>query len=218
MKRKFKQWWLTVPPISTKWATTSHLSSLKIKSTTTYDVRYGVKPVNGIPTFGSPTAIHICDSAHQNRWSGWNSGPISAEVALPRLQREIKVTFFLFASHSFLANYLRFMVNLIDKAIVINVKIDKNERKGFYSSNKEGLICWYKIWKESRQTSVNLYWRNFRWKLNPKSKNIQTDASCTKLAVELCCILIILTKLVICSFLKAKQSTCQILSTAILGT
>jgi hypothetical protein len=36
---------------------------------------------------------------------------------------------FLFASHSFLANYLRFMVKLIDKAIVINVKIHKNERK-----------------------------------------------------------------------------------------
>jgi len=87
------------------------------------------------------------------------------------------------------------MVKLIDKAIVINVKIHKNEGKGFYSSNKEGLISWYKSWKESRQTSVNLYWRNFRWKLNPKSKNIQTDASCTKLAVELCCILIILTKL-----------------------
>ena len=38
-------------------------------------------------------------------------------------------------------------------------------------------------------------WQNSRWKLNPKSKNIQTDTSCTKLAIELCCILIILTKL-----------------------
>ena len=101
--------------------------------------------------------------AHQTRRSGRNSRPISAEVAL-----------FLFASHSFLANYLRFMVKLIDKAIVINVKIHKNERKGFYSSNKEGLICLCKSWKESRQTSVNLHWRNSRWKLNPKSKNIQT--------------------------------------------
>jgi hypothetical protein len=73
--------------------------------------------------------------AHQTRRSGREySRPISAEVAL-----------FLFASHSFLANYLRFMVNLIDKAIVINVKIDKNERKGFYSSNKEGLICLFHI-------------------------------------------------------------------------
>jgi ABC-type transport system involved in Fe-S cluster assembly fused permease/ATPase subunit len=43
---------------------------------------------------------------------------------------------------------------------------------------------------------LNLYWQNSRWKLNPKSKNIQTDASCTKLIVELCYILIILTKLV----------------------
>jgi hypothetical protein len=41
----------------------------------------------------------------------------------------------------FLQVTLFFMVKLIDKAIVINVKIHKNERKGFYSSNKEGLIC-----------------------------------------------------------------------------
>ena len=79
--------------------------------------------------------------AHQTRRSARNALPISAEVALPRLQSEIKVALFLFASHPFLANYLRFMVKLIDKAIVINVKIHKNERKGFYSSNKEGLIC-----------------------------------------------------------------------------
>jgi hypothetical protein len=25
MRRKFKQWWLTIPPISTKWTTTSYL-------------------------------------------------------------------------------------------------------------------------------------------------------------------------------------------------
>ena len=72
---------------------------------------------------------------------GRNSRPISAEVALPRLQSEIKVTLFLFASHSFLANNLRFMVKLIVKTIVINRKIRKNKRKRFYSSNKEGLIC-----------------------------------------------------------------------------
>jgi hypothetical protein len=48
---------------------------------------------------------------------------------------------FLFASHSFLANNLRFMVKLIVKTIVINRKIHKNKRKRFYSSNKEGLIC-----------------------------------------------------------------------------
>jgi hypothetical protein len=64
-----------------------------------------------------------------------------AEVALPQLQSEIKVALFLFASHSFLANYLHFMVKLIDKANVINVKINKNKRNWFYSSNKEDLIC-----------------------------------------------------------------------------
>ena len=33
------------------------------------------------------------------------------------------------------------MVKLIDKAIVINVKIHKNKRKRFYLSNKENLTC-----------------------------------------------------------------------------
>jgi len=33
------------------------------------------------------------------------------------------------------------MVKIINKAIVINVKIHENERKRFYSSNKEGVIC-----------------------------------------------------------------------------
>jgi hypothetical protein len=51
-----------------------------------------------------------------------NSHPISAGIALPQLQSEIKVALFLFVSHSFLANNLRFMVKLIDKAIVINGK------------------------------------------------------------------------------------------------
>ena len=108
--------------------------------------------------------FHSCAPcrAHQTRR---NSSPISAEVALPRLQSEIKVALFLFASHSFLANNLRFMVKLIVKTNEINGKIYKNKRKRFYSSNKEGLICWYK----SRQTSANLYWRNSRWILNPKS-------------------------------------------------
>jgi len=36
------------------------------------------------------------------------------------------------------------MVKLIDKAIVINVKIHKNGRKGIYSSSKENLTCWDK--------------------------------------------------------------------------
>jgi hypothetical protein len=75
--------------------------------------------------------FHSCAPcrAHQTRRSGRNYRPISAEVALPRLQSEIKVTLFLFASHSFLANNLRFMVKLIVKTIVINGKIHKNKRK-----------------------------------------------------------------------------------------
>ena len=90
--------------------------------------------------------FHSCAPcrAHQTRRSGRNSRPISADVALPRLQSEIKVALFLFASYSFLANNLRFMVKQIVKTIVINGKIHKNKRKRFYSSNKEGLICWYK--------------------------------------------------------------------------
>jgi hypothetical protein len=55
---------------------------------------------------------------------------------------EIKVALFLFASLSFLANNLHFMVKLFDKAIVINVEIYKSEReKRLYSSNKESLTC-----------------------------------------------------------------------------
>ena len=116
--------------------------------------------------------FHSCAPcrAHQTRWSGRYSSPISAEVTFPRLQSEIKVALFLFASHSFLENSLRFMVKLIVKTCVINGKIHKNKRKRFYSSNKEGLICWYKTSKElERQTSANLYWRNSRWIINPKS-------------------------------------------------
>ena len=40
--------------------------------------------------------------AHQTRRSWRNSRSISAEVALPRLQSEIKVAWFLFASQFFL--------------------------------------------------------------------------------------------------------------------
>ena len=40
------------------------------------------------------------------------------------------------------------MVKLIDKAIVINAKIHKNERKRLYSRNKENLSGWDKRWKE----------------------------------------------------------------------
>ena len=100
--------------------------------------------------------FHSCDPCrtHQTRRSRRNSRLISAEVVLPRLQSEIKVALFLFASHFFLANNLRFKVKLIVKASVINGKIHKNKRKRFYSNNKEGLIVDTKV---SRQTSANLY-------------------------------------------------------------
>jgi hypothetical protein len=67
--------------------------------------------------FFTPFPFHSCAPcrAHQSRGSWRNSSPISAEVALHRLQSEIKVALFLFASHSFLANNLRFMVKLIVK-------------------------------------------------------------------------------------------------------
>ena len=130
--------------------------------------------------------------AHQTRRSGRNSLPISAEVALPRLQSEINVALFLFASHSFLANNLRFMVKLIVKTIVINGKIHKNKRKRFHSSNKEGLICWYK--------SITANFCKFvltKFQVNNKSQILKytNRRFLYQLAVELCYILIIFTKL-----------------------
>ena len=77
MKRKFKLWCSTIPPNSTKWTIASHLKSLNIKKTTTYDDGNPcpgwnrlknvteVKPVNGILTLplliigSSPTTIQI---------------------------------------------------------------------------------------------------------------------------------------------------------------
>ena len=44
---------------------------------------------------------------------------------------KLKSPCFFFASHSFFANNLRFMVKLIVKTIVINGKIHKNKRKRF---------------------------------------------------------------------------------------
>jgi hypothetical protein len=78
-KKVYKQWWSTIPSISTKQTVTSHLSSLNTKKTTTYDdvnpgsdlgqaqTCGGVKQVNGILTLpswfllitGSPSTIHI---------------------------------------------------------------------------------------------------------------------------------------------------------------
>jgi hypothetical protein len=67
--------------------------------------------------------------AHQIRLSGRHPRPISTEIALPRLQSEIKVA-------PFFANNLHFMVKLIDKAIVLCNQF-KIHKKRFYSSNKE---------------------------------------------------------------------------------
>jgi hypothetical protein len=145
-------------------------SSVRLKIPPQIQIHYG--QLKKLLLFLLPFHSSAPCRAHQTRWSGRNSSPISAEVALPRLQGEIKVALFLFASHSFLENSLRFMVKLIVKTSVINGKIHKNKRKRFYSSNKEGLICWYKTSKELesiRATSANLYWRNSRWILNPKS-------------------------------------------------
>jgi len=86
MKRKFKQWCTTIPPNSTKRTIASHLKSLNIKKTTTYDVRNPgpglnrfknvteVKPVNGISNLplliiGSPpTTIQISTKDKTQHW------------------------------------------------------------------------------------------------------------------------------------------------------
>ena len=152
--------------------------------------------------------VHSCAPcrAHQIRRSGRNVRPISAEVALPRLQSEIKVALFLFASHSFLANNLRFMVKLIVKTIVINGKIHKNKRKRFYSSNKEGLICWYK--------SITANFCKFvltKFQVNIKSQILKYTNRRFLYQIGRWIVLYFNyfhKTWVICSFLKAKQSTC----------
>ena len=141
--------------------------------------------------------------AHQTRR---NSHPISAEVALPQLQSEIKVVQFLFASHSFLANNLRFMVKLIDKTIVIIGKIHKNKRKWFFSSNKEGLICWYK--------SITANFCKFvltKFQVKITSQILKYTSKCFLYQIGHWIVLYsnyFHKTWVICSFLKAKQSTC----------
>ena len=149
--------------------------------------------------------FHICAPcrAHRTRRS---SRPISAEVALPRLQSKIKVALFLFASHSFLKNNLRFMVKLIVKTIVINGKIHKNKRKMFYSSNKEGLICWYK--------SMTANFCKFvltKFQVNIKSQILKYTNR--RFLYQIGRWIVLYSNYfhktwVICSFLKAKQSTC----------
>ena len=152
--------------------------------------------------------FHSCAPcrAHQIRRSGRNSLPISAEVPLPRVQSEIKVALFIFASHSFLANNLRFMVKLIVKTIVINRKIHKNKRKSFYSSNKEGLIWWYK--------SIAANFCKFvltKLQVNIRSQILKYKNRCFLYQIGRWIVLYsnyFHNTWVICSFLKAKQSTC----------
>ena len=151
--------------------------------------------------------FHSCAPcrAHQIRRSGRNSLPISAEVALPRVQSEIKVALFIFASHSFLANNLRCMVKLIVKTIVINRKIHKNKRKSFYSSNKEGLIWWYK--------SIAANFCKFvltKLQVNIRSQILKYKNRCFLYQIGRWIVLYsnyFHKTWVICSFLKAKQST-----------
>ena len=70
MKRKFKQWWSTIPPILTKRTITYHLNSLNTKKKpTTYDFGKpgpdsgheqqsgGTKPANGLVSFKSKIAL-----------------------------------------------------------------------------------------------------------------------------------------------------------------
>ena len=80
------------------------------------------------------------------------------------------------------------MVKLIDKAIVINIKIHKNERKRLCSSNKENLTCY--IQQKYHSKFLNLYCRNSRWKLNPKSKNSQQTLPIPNVLLE--CVIFLL--------------------------
>ena len=94
-------------------------------------------------TEGKKVVIHIWYFSTQPAEVGIFS-PYSAEVALPWPQSEINFTLFLFTSHSFLANNLCFMVKLIEKTMLINVKYMRMREKRLYSSNKEGLPYWDK--------------------------------------------------------------------------
>ena len=85
---------------------------------------------------------HIQCSPNQAKWAKW--AKFSPYIGWSRSPPDYKAklgALFLFGSHSFLTNNLRFMVKLIDKTIVINGKIHTNKRERLYSSNKEGLIC-----------------------------------------------------------------------------
>jgi hypothetical protein len=89
------------------------------------------------------------------------------------------------------------------------LKYIRMREKGFIQAIKKIIL----LRQKDHVKFLNLYWRNSRWKLNPKSKNNQTDASCIKCVVGLCYIFfIILTQLKV--FSKVKQSICQVLNMA----
>ena len=58
MKRKYKQWWSTIPPISTNRTISSHLKSPNITKTTTHGVR------NPDPRFGPAQKCKYLNSKH----------------------------------------------------------------------------------------------------------------------------------------------------------
>jgi hypothetical protein len=88
---------------------------------------------NSMPVMYRHWLVYIPNHQQIHKLSGLTKpgegGEILALFQLMLLFLDSKVPLFLFASHSFLANYLHFMVKLIDKTIVINVKIHKNERE-----------------------------------------------------------------------------------------
>jgi hypothetical protein len=108
------------------------------------------------------------------------------------------------------------MVKLIIKTIVINGKIHKNKRKMFYSRNKEGLICWYK--------SITANFCKFvltKFQVNIKSQILKYTNRRFLYQIGRCIVLYsnyFHNTWVICSFLKAKQSTCLCFKYAIMGT
>ena len=73
----------------------------------------------------------ISNRAYQTRQSGRNSHPILAEVTLRRLQSEIKVALFLFASHSFLANNLFCISKGTLQMQIVKKKMQKKKSHSF---------------------------------------------------------------------------------------
>jgi hypothetical protein len=89
-------------------------------------------------------------------------------------------------------------------------------RKWLYSINKENLSCWDKNIMGYGKF-LNLYWRNYMWKLNLKSNNNKKkDTSCIKCVVELCYIFFnnLTQPGLFVAFSKVNQWTCQVLNMA----